>query len=489
MLTVSIIRPNERGIVSRHGQPVRWLEPGRHRLWGWGVSVEVLSLEDGFLSDFARFESIVPDDAAQRLSVPADHRALLSVDGLPRAVLEPGHYLLWRTFVRAEATVVSVYDTADIPPAFAALLPEDAVRLIHVGSARRGLMIHGGRLVRLLGPGHHHLWDIGPGNGVLYTNPTHDDATQELEALVPATEGTTLVVPEGHTALYTVDGVTSGHLLPGRHILWQLTHAVDATLFELAGEITAPERLWEHFPPELVEEVRVPPHHIALLLVGGEIVRELVPGNYLFGDADQNTESQIFDMREGSLSITGQEIVTRDKVSLRVNIIVSYRIRDARRVLAGSRSYAQALYAEAQMVARRHISGVKVDDLLGGREAAREAMLSDISKRAEGWGLEVVGLDLKDVILPGDMKAVFNQVIEAEKRAAANVITRREETAATRALANTAKMLDNNPTLMRLKELESLRGLASELGSVTVVVSPEQLREQLTLSSMPATRD
>lgn len=79
------------------------------------------------------------------------------------------------------------------------------------------------------------------------------------------------------------------------------------------------------------------------------------------------------------------------------------------------------------------------------------------------------------------MRAVFNQVIEAQKRAAANVITRREETAATRSLANTARMLENNPTLLKLKELEVLKDMASQVGELTVVATPDQLLQRMGL--------
>ena len=97
---------------------------------------------------------------------------------------------------------------------------------------------------------------------------------------------------------------------------------------------------------------------------------------------------------------------------------------------------------------------------------------TEIGPRIAGWGAEVTSVDLKDLILPGEMKTILNQVIEAEKRAAANVILRREETAATRSLANTAKLLEQNPVLVRLKELESLERLAEKVGSVTVFTAP-----------------
>lgn len=77
-------------------------------------------------------------------------------------------------------------------------------------------------------------------------------------------------------------------------------------------------------------------------------------------------------------------------------------------------------------------------------------------------------MGVKDVILPGDMKEILNQVVEAEKVAQANVIRRREETAATRSLLNTAKLMDDNPTLLRLKELEMLEKVTEKVDRLTV---------------------
>ncbi len=81
---------------------------------------------------------------------------------------------------------------------------------------------------------------------------------------------------------------------------------------------------------------------------------------------------------------------------------------------------------------------------------------------------EVRSVGVKDVILPGAMKDILNKVIEAEKVAQANVVKRREETAATRSLLNTARLMDDNPTLLRLKELEILEKVTEKVDRLTV---------------------
>ena len=93
--------------------------------------------------------------------------------------------------------------------------------------------------------------------------------------------------------------------------------------------------------------------------------------------------------------------------------------------------------------------------------------------------MRVERVGVKDVVLPGEMKTLLNRVIEAEKEAAANVILRREETAATRSLANTAKVMADHPILLRLKELESLKEIASRIQQVRVVVGADGLKTLL----------
>ncbi|MCB0331646.1 MAG: hypothetical protein KDD70_18370, partial [Bdellovibrionales bacterium] len=94
--------------------------------------------------------------------------------------------------------------------------------------------------------------------------------------------------------------------------------------------------------------------------------------------------------------------------------------------------------------------------------------LEYIREKVEQFGIEVQNVGAKDIILPGEMKTILNQVVEAEKEAQANAIKRREETGATRSLHNTAKMMENNPTLLRLKELEVLEKVTEKIDSMTV---------------------
>jgi regulator of protease activity HflC (stomatin/prohibitin superfamily) len=128
------------------------------------------------------------------------------------------------------------------------------------------------------------------------------------------------------------------------------------------------------------------------------------------------------------------------------------------------------LYLAMQLAAREAVSSRTLDELLAAREGVATEMHQVVASRSEVVGLELIRFGVKDVIRPGEMKTLLNRVIEAQKEAEANVILRREETAATRSLAQTAKVLGENPLLVRLKELEAYKELAAKVGQVHVIL-------------------
>ncbi len=140
--------------------------------------------------------------------------------------------------------------------------------------------------------------------------------------------------------------------------------------------------------------------------------------------------------------------------------------------------YRQALYREAQLALRGVIGTRELDTLLSDKDAVARELDGIVRTRVAGFGVEVVALGIRDVILPGEMKDLMNKVTEAKKAAEAALITRREETAAMRSQANTAKIPESSPTLMRLRELEVLEKV-SEKANLTVVLGEGGLADRV----------
>ena len=119
------------------------------------------------------------------------------------------------------------------------------------------------------------------------------------------------------------------------------------------------------------------------------------------------------------------------------------------------------------MVCDRRLGTRTLDTLLGEKGTLDKEVAAYVRERVAEHGIELSNVGVKDVILPGEMKEILNQVVEAEKVSQANVIKRREETAATRSLLNTAKLMEDNPTLLRLKELEVLEKVTEKVDRLT----------------------
>jgi regulator of protease activity HflC (stomatin/prohibitin superfamily) len=161
-----------------------------------------------------------------------------------------------------------------------------------------------------------------------------------------------------------------------------------------------------------------------------------------------------------------------------MNAMVTYRIADAKKAVTDTDDVRQALYRETQLVIRAIVGVRELDAFLTEKDAVASEIEEAVRDRANDLGLEIASVGIKDVILPGDMKDLMNKVTEAKKAAEANLIARREETAAMRSQANTAKLLADNPTLMRLRELEVLENVASK-GKLNIVLGEKGLAERV----------
>ncbi len=219
---------------------------------------------------------------------------------------------------------------------------------------------------------------------------------------------------------------------------------------------------------EAVYYTEVEDNHVGLLMVNGKLEARLEPGHYGFWKFQRNIQVRHTDLRIQNLEVSGQEILTKNKVSLRLNLSAAYRIDDPLVTQRKLADFTDFLYREFQLQLREAVGAGTLDELLSDKDSLNRLITEGIRGRVTEYGIAVISVGVRDIILPGDMKTILNQVVEAEKSAEANLIKRREETAATRSLHNTAKMMEDNPTLMRLKELEVLEKVTERIGNINV---------------------
>lgn len=226
-----------------------------------------------------------------------------------------------------------------------------------------------------------------------------------------------------------------------------------------------------------LDVVTISRDHAGVLFIDGRYVETVEPGEYAFWKGPAEAKLVEVDLRETMIDVSGQEIMTADKVTLRMNAVVAFQVVNARQAISQTDDVRQALYRDTQLVLRGVVGARELDSLLTEKDAVSREIEEGVRRRATELGLRIASVGIRDVILPGDMKELMNKVTEAKKAAEANLISRREETAAIRSQSNTAKLLAENPTLMRLRELEVLEKIASA-GKLNIVLGEKSLGEK-----------
>ncbi|THT96060.1 slipin family protein [Lampropedia puyangensis] len=224
-----------------------------------------------------------------------------------------------------------------------------------------------------------------------------------------------------------------------------------------------------------VLQVQVPDGHAGLLRIDGKVQPLLAAGQYAFWRYGRQVEVALVDVRLQSQEVSGQEIMTRDKVTLRLNLHATYRFTDVLAAHALVQKPADYLYRELQFALRAAVGTRSLDELLADKTAIDSAVTEHMTTKLQGFGMALESVGVKDIVLPGEMKAILTQVVQAEKQAEANLIRRREETAATRSLLNTAKVMENNPVALRMKELETLERVAERIDKISVFGGLDQV--------------
>jgi regulator of protease activity HflC (stomatin/prohibitin superfamily) len=255
--------------------------------------------------------------------------------------------------------------------------------------------------------------------------------------------------------------------------------------------------------------------HRGLWYEDGKLTRVLEAGRYeipVQGRWEKRlpvTECVLVDIRERDLTIKGQEILTADKVAIRVSILVQFRVTDARAAIQEVENFEDRLYSDVQLAARRSLASMNLEEILTNRNRLSEDILAEVKESAAGYGVTIRRADVKDLIFPGNLQEIMNRVLAAERTSQAQLVDARtkaqvEEIQAktraeakrldaeaeavarrlqleaeaeaarlkaeneTRALVDrqkAAEALERHPGLLRMSELEALKALAGNVNA------------------------
>jgi regulator of protease activity HflC (stomatin/prohibitin superfamily) len=192
-----------------------------------------------------------------------------------------------------------------------------------------------------------------------------------------------------------------------------------------------------------------------LKYVAGRFKAVLPPGRYWRGWWSKTTILKV-DIRPQYVAVPGQAILTADGVGVKISLTAVYEIADPAQAINGVSSYYQALYLTLQNALRDAVAAIALDDLVSNSAQINPIVLAAGAGSLAALGLRLISVNVKDVMLPGDLKRLYAQVIQARQEGLAQLERARGETAALRNLANAARLADDNPALLKLRLLQAL---------------------------------
>jgi len=345
-----------------------------------------------------------------------------------------------------------------------------------INESERGYLFKNGCFVKLLAPGKYtYLSFLGFTVTTVKAEGLVNTAGIDLTVLMGdknfADSIAYINVPDNKLALHYIDERMITVLPRGEFAFWDLYKKHSFELIDISNPevpVSFDLKKFNYIPTKFYSKIEVNEGEKALLYFNGKFTKELSSGVYFFWNNLIKITYQTLDMRIQQLDITGQEILTTDKVALRINFVCNYKICDAVKLISEIKDYKNQIYMLTQLALREYIGKYKFDELLEQKENIADYVLEKLKEKQSSYHIEFSSAGIKDIILPGEIRDIMNTVLIAEKTAQANVISRREEVASTRSLLNTAKLMDENQTLYKLKELEYLERICDKVGSISI---------------------
>lgn len=290
---------------------------------------------------------------------------------------------------------------------------------------------------------------------------------EKLAALLELVE-----VKEDELVLVLENGLLKSVLTAGRYTYWKSVVNYEFIRTDISKPEIAPElkKAWltNGLLASYVRTFEVLNYEKGLLYIDGKFREVLEPGTYYWWKNRITVQVYRADLRQLQLEVNGQEILTRDKAALRINAWAQYKLADIQKAMVLNKDYDKQLYIAVQLALREYIAGYTFDELLEKKDSLAPIVMKQVQETATGLGVEILGFGIRDIILPGDVKEIMNQVLIADKKAQATAIMRREETASTRSLLNTAKLMEDNAMLWKLKEMEYVEKIADKISNISV---------------------
>ncbi len=277
---------------------------------------------------------------------------------------------------------------------------------------------------------------------------------------------------QNERGLVIQNGVIKEQILPGFTAYWKGRFATEILVFNL-NDLEPPANLKPDYRASLaaagyLRVFKVEEAEAGLLLMDNKLLKALGPGEYFYWNNQNSMKLLKADLKRQSMELSGQELLSADKAALRMNLLAEWKVVDVEKALLENVNYQKQAYHLLALALRAFVAELSLDELLKSKLRLAAEISAAVAPKMRELGIELMEVGIRDIILPGEMREIMNQVLVAEKRAEANSIMRREETSSTRSLMNTAKLMENNPMLWKLKEMEYLEKVVDKVGEITI---------------------
>lgn len=339
-----------------------------------------------------------------------------------------------------------------------------------------GYLLRNGKYARLLTAGVHWIfpaWDCEVKKVSMKGEVDRKGIPEDVLMKDPefASRVVKAVLPDTSIAIRFVNGAFHEVLTKPENLFWNVFERNEFQTLDITAtdmEEVLPRMYLELMPPKFYKRFTVKEGEAGLLYIDGRYERRLETGTHFFWNYGREVTMRTVDLRVRQMEIAGQEILTADKVGVRLNVVCSYQFTDPERLVATMENPETQVYAFVQLILREYVGNYRLDELLARREEIGRLVWERMKEQGERYCARFLLVGIKDIILPGEIREIMNTVLVAEKKAQANVIMRREEVASTRSLLNTARLMEENRVLYHLKEMEYLERICDKVGSISV---------------------
>ena len=489
----TIVNEGERALVFKDGRLVNYLKEGKYNNFSFLGKKHVKYFCEGIFKINMNLDILLKNDSLKVeldvINVKEDEIYLYYKDDIFQEVYKEGKNAFWKVIGKNTFTKIDLKEVFQIDEKIKNVFSKTGLQqsfdIIEIEGYNIGLYFRNGIFQKRLSEGTYAVskkyyrnnflkYDLR--NPIIY-NETMKKIFEDDSDII--SDFDVKMVGEKELLLWYQKDIFKGRYLTGEYIFWNKLGENQFELIDLNNMEVIDEKYHNilNKVADIHQRFEIKEYEAGLLIVDNNYKKTLEPGVYNFWIGNQKIEVLPVDLRIKQLDMQGQEILTKDKIALRLNFVTQYKITDPVTNFKEINNLENQIYILLQIKLREYVGTQNLEQLLENKNEIAGYVLERIKSEEKKYGVEFLESGIKDIILPGDIKDILNTVLIAEKTAMANTVKRREETASTRSLLNTAKLMEENQTLYRLKEMEYIEKIVEKIGNIEISGNGNVLEE------------